>query len=149
VHYFERPSDEQVNRLLNEATILLQTSKQEGFCLPPLEAMAAGAVAVCTDANGNRDFCRDDENCLAPATRSASALASAIPRVLVDSELRSLLIREGRRTAAEFAWPGKLDELDRRYRAIAAEAAMCRASLGGRESTHPDEVLTDGGSPRQ
>ena len=40
---YERPSDEGVNELFNEATVFVQTSTHEGFCLPPLEAMATGA----------------------------------------------------------------------------------------------------------
>jgi glycosyltransferase involved in cell wall biosynthesis len=123
VRYIERPSDEEVNRLLNEATVLLQTSKHEGFCLPPLEAMAAGAVAVCTDAHGNRDFCRDGENCLMPDDRSATQLARAISRALGDPALRERLVAEGRQTAASFAWPGKLDRLDELYRSVVADAA--------------------------
>jgi glycosyltransferase involved in cell wall biosynthesis len=126
VRYIERPSDEEVNRLLNEATILLQTSRHEGFCLPVLEAMAAGAVAVCTDANGNRDFCRDGENCLMPGDRKPAALSAAVRRALADPELRSRLADAGRATAREFAWPGKLDALDRHFRGIAAEAASGR-----------------------
>ena len=62
--YFERPSDERVNELFNQATVFVQTSRHEGFCLPLLEAMAAGTPVVSTDAHGNRDFCRDGENCL-------------------------------------------------------------------------------------
>ena len=62
--YVEAPTDAGVNELLNQATVFVQTSMHEGFCLPPLEAMAAGAPVVCTDANGNRDFCVDGQNCL-------------------------------------------------------------------------------------
>ena len=61
------PSDAEVNELLNTATVFVQTSRHEGFCLPVLEAMATGIPVVCTDAHGNRDFCRDGENCLMPA----------------------------------------------------------------------------------
>ena len=64
--YVDRPSDEDVNELFNEATVFVQTSTHEGFCLPPLEAMATGGAVVCTDAHGNRDFCVDGENCLMP-----------------------------------------------------------------------------------
>ena len=49
--------------------MFVQTSAHEGFCLPPLEAMATGGAVVCTDAHGNRDFCRDGENCLVPEAR--------------------------------------------------------------------------------
>ena len=40
--YVTAPTDEGVNELLNQATVFVQTSVHEGFCLPPLEAMAAG-----------------------------------------------------------------------------------------------------------
>ena len=59
--YVERPSDEGVNELFNQATVFVQTSTHEGFCLPPLEAMATGGAVVCTDAHGNRDFCVDGD----------------------------------------------------------------------------------------
>ena len=56
----------EVNELLNQATVFLQTSTHEGFCLPVLESMATGGAVVCTDAHGNRDYCVDGVNCLMP-----------------------------------------------------------------------------------
>lgn len=123
VRYIERPSDQEVNRLLNEATVLLQTSLHEGFCLPVLEAMAAGAVAVCTDAHGNRDFCRHEENCLMPSGRSAAMLARAIRRLLDDPALRRRLATGGFETARDYAWAHRLDRLHELYCSIAADAA--------------------------
>ncbi len=83
MRYVESPSDEQVNELFNRATVFVQTSTHEGFCLPPLEAMATGGAVVCTDAHGNRDFCVDGENCLMPEPDRDSvsaALARALDR---------------------------------------------------------------------
>jgi GT2 family glycosyltransferase len=122
VTYIERPSDDDVNRLLNQATILLQTSKHEGFCLPPLEAMAAGAAVVCTDAHGNRDFCVDRENCLMP-DRDAASVREALQRLLDDPAVRGHLAANGRATARDYGWPTKLDQLDQHYRALAASRA--------------------------
>jgi GT2 family glycosyltransferase/glycosyltransferase involved in cell wall biosynthesis len=122
VSYRVRPSDEEVNRLFNECTLFLQTSEHEGFCLPVLEAMSAGAPVVCTNAHGNVDFCVDGENCLMPASDRRS-VREAIERVLTDAALREKLREGGRRTAAEYAWPRKLDELDGYYRRLAAERA--------------------------
>ena len=118
VTYVERPSDEDINRMLNEATVLLQTSKHEGFCLPPLEAMAAGAAVVCTDANGNRDFCAHERNCLMPA-RDADSVRDALQRLLEDARLRERLTEAGRETAVAYDWRRKLDALDARYRRLA------------------------------
>src|SRR5207247_365199 len=108
----ESPSDEQVNELFNQATVLVQTSTHEGFCLPPLEAMATGCAVVCTDAHGNRDFSVDGENCLIPDPETAS-VASALSRVLRDPELRIRLGRTGEETATDYSWQLRIDALER------------------------------------
>ncbi len=108
--YVEAPSDEEVAALLSEAGVFVLTSTHEGFALPPLEAMATGGAVVCTDAHGNRDFCRDGENCLIPAANPA-AVAAALGRLLGDPDLRERLGREGITTAQDYAWPRRIDAL--------------------------------------
>jgi GT2 family glycosyltransferase len=110
MRYVESPSDEGVNELFNEATVFVQTSTHEGFCLPPLEAMATGGAVVCTDAHGNRDFCVDGENCLMPEPDRDSVTA-ALARVLADPQLRERLGRAGEETARHYAWERRIDAL--------------------------------------
>ena len=109
--YVERPTDDDVNALLNQATVFVQTSSHEGFCLPVLEAMAAGTPVVCTDAHGNRDFCTDGANCLMPEANPV-AVAQAITRLLEHPPLRARLAAAGRTTAAQYAWPERIDGLE-------------------------------------
>lgn len=123
--YVAAPSDEAVNRLLNEATVFVQTSIHEGFCLPALEAMATGAAVVCTDADGNRDFCSDGENCLMPEP-SVESVRDAIARLLADEELRRRLGEAGRRTAQDYAWDKRIDELEAFLTALAPIPASAR-----------------------
>jgi GT2 family glycosyltransferase len=111
IRYVTAPSDVEVNRLFNQATVFVQTSLHEGFCLPPLEAMATGGAVVCTDAHGNRDFCSDNENCLMPAPEPAK-VAAAIERLLADSALRERLGAAGRASAADYAWERRIDALE-------------------------------------
>jgi GT2 family glycosyltransferase/glycosyltransferase involved in cell wall biosynthesis len=111
MRHVESPDDEQVNELFNEATVFVQTSTHEGFALPPLEAMATGCAVVCTDAHGNRDFCRDGENCLMPEP-SIEAVSAALGRLLGDRELRERLGRAGIETAADYAWERRIDALE-------------------------------------
>jgi glycosyltransferase involved in cell wall biosynthesis len=125
VTYHRLPSDAEVNRLLNTCTVFLQTSRHEGFCLPILEAMAAGAPVVCTDAHGNRDFCRDGVNCLMP-DENPRAVREALDAVLRDGALRERLRAGGRETARAFALERKLDELDAFYRELAERRASGR-----------------------
>jgi GT2 family glycosyltransferase len=119
VRYVTAPTDAEVNELFNQATVFVQTSIHEGFCLPALESMATGGAVVCTDAHGNRDFCADGENCLIPESEAA-AVASAIGRLLTDAELRHLLGREGLGTASDYAWQRRIDALESFLTEVAA-----------------------------
>jgi glycosyltransferase involved in cell wall biosynthesis len=112
IRYVVSPSDAEVNELFNQATVFVQTSHHEGFCLPPLESMATGGAVVCTDAHGNRDFCRDGENCLMPQART-QPVSAALAKLLGDAQLRERLGRAGIETAADYAWPRRIDALER------------------------------------
>jgi GT2 family glycosyltransferase len=127
VRYVESPSDAEVNRLFNQATVFVQTSTHEGFCLPALEAMAAGCAVVCTDAHGNRDFCEDGTNCLVPE-REIGSVSRAIARLLRDNGLRERLGRAGIETAADYAWSRRIDALERFLDEVARPR---RATRGG------------------
>ena len=126
----ERPSDERVNELFNEATVFVQTSIHEGFCLPLLEAMAVGTPVVSTDAHGNRDFCRHEENCLI-ADSDPEAVSRALQRILADAALRARLTSAGLETAADYAWERRIDRLERFLGEVAATAPRRSAAPRG------------------
>ena len=129
--YFERPSDERVNELFNEATVFVQTSIHEGFCLPLLEAMAAGTPVVSTDAHGNRDFCRHEENCLIADADPEAVSAARSAAILGDARLRSRLVAAGLETAAGYAWERRIDQLERFFLEVAATAPQRSAAPRG------------------
>ncbi len=118
VRYVSTPSDEEVNELFNQATVFLQTSTHEGFCLPALEAMATGGAVVCTDAHGNRDYCVDGVNCLMPDATPA-AVTAALRRALDDPGLRRRLGEAGRTTAAGYDWATRINALERFFYTVA------------------------------
>jgi GT2 family glycosyltransferase/glycosyltransferase involved in cell wall biosynthesis len=126
VRYVDSPDDERVNELFCRATVFVQTSTHEGFALPPLEAMAAGAAVVCTDAHGNRDFCIDGVNCLMPEATPA-AVSAALARLLGDPELRARLARAGLQTAQEYAWERRIDDLEAFFERVAESRRMALA----------------------
>jgi GT2 family glycosyltransferase len=111
IRYVTAPSDEEVNTLFNQATVFLQTSDHEGFCLPVLEAMAAGCPVVCTDAHGNRDYCEDGRNCLMPRA-DVQPVTAAISRLMTEVELRERLTRGGITTAGRYGWSERIDALE-------------------------------------
>ncbi len=133
MRYVESPSDEQVAELLAQATVLVQTSTHEGFCLPPLESMATGGAVVCTDAHGNRDFCVDGENCLMPAP-DVEAVGAALARILGDSELRERLGRAGIETARDYSWDKRIDALEAFLERVAQPRRISLSAIVGAEA---------------
>jgi hypothetical protein len=51
---------------------------EEGFYMPGLEAMAAGAVVISSDAGGNRAYCRFGENCVEVGFEDAKGYIGAL-----------------------------------------------------------------------
>jgi GT2 family glycosyltransferase len=123
--YFRAPSDEQVNELMNRSTVFIQTSRHEGFCLPLLEAMAAGTPVVCTDAHGNRDFCVDRVNCLM-VEPEPEAVANAVARLFSSPKLRQSLVEQGRTTAAEYLWERRIDALEEYFLELSQDTSRAR-----------------------
>lgn len=113
--YVTTPDNATVNRLYNEATCFVQTSRHEGFSLPIIEAMAAGCPVIATDSHGNRGFCHDGVNCLMVEQDDDAGLARAIERLMADPALQERLRIAGLETAAAFTWAAIFDELEDFY----------------------------------
>jgi len=119
ISYEKRPSDREVNVLYNTATAFVQTSRHEGFCLPILEAMAAGAPVVCTDAHGNRDFCEDGKNCLMVEHDDVAQLTKKLEQLFSNKGLRNKLREEGLKTAQKYRWPVVIKKVEAFYEEVA------------------------------
>lgn len=59
--YIAYPSREELRTMMGRCHVWLAMSEQEGLHIPPMEAMACGAVPICTDIGGMRDYCLDRE----------------------------------------------------------------------------------------
>lgn len=119
IEYVVKPTDAQINDLYNRATVFVQTSRHEGFCLPILEAMAAGCPVITTDSHGNRDFCYDGVNCIVVEQDDTEGLAAAIRKVLGDPALQQKLRVAGLKTAQDYTWQVVAKKLEARYLALA------------------------------
>ncbi len=103
--------------LYRDAEVVLLPSLYEGFGLPALEALAAGAPLVCSDlpvlhevAGGAALYASPDE---------PEELADRVAGLLADPELARELRERGRHRAAEFSW----QRAARRTAAVWFEAA--------------------------
>ena len=78
------PRNDYLDRLSQARIAVTLPRPTEGFYLPALEAMGCGALVVCPDCIGNRDFCNDGINCFRPAY-DTNAIIAAIYKALAFS----------------------------------------------------------------
>lgn len=91
----------------------------EGFYLPALEAMANGAVVVCPDVHGNRDFCIPGSTCIRPRRYVDRSIVAAARRVVDDPALAGELRRNGYVMAARHSVECQRDRVVRIATAVA------------------------------
>jgi len=84
------------------AAVFVFPSIYEGFGLPPLEAMAAGAPVVTSNTSSLPEVVGDAALLIDPL--DATAIARAMGRVLNEPELRQTLIRRGHERVKAFSW---------------------------------------------
>jgi phosphatidylinositol alpha-mannosyltransferase len=90
----------------------------ESFGIVLLEAMAAGVPVVASDIPGFRSVLKDGRQGRLVPANDAFALADALGPLLSNDRLRAAMAREGRATAAEYAWPVVGERIETLYRSV-------------------------------
>jgi glycosyltransferase involved in cell wall biosynthesis len=84
-------SGDKKNKLLQEATIMVSPSYNEGQSISILESMMAGLPVICTAVGGNEYLLGQPKTGLTVPAKDVDSLAAAIIRLLQDKELRDRL----------------------------------------------------------
>jgi glycosyltransferase involved in cell wall biosynthesis len=110
--------DEDLASLYGAATVFCYPSLYEGFGLPVLEAMAAGAVVVTSDVSSLPEVGGEAVAYVDP--ENERSIAAALERLLSLPEERTRLAELARSRAAEYSWDrvarAILDEVERAAR---------------------------------
>lgn len=91
-----RVSEAEKLRLLGEAAVVAAPSRYEGFGIPLIEALAAGAPVVTTDVTAGNEVIAHERNGLLTPYGDVPALAAAIVRLLRDRNFAADLAAAGR-----------------------------------------------------
>jgi glycosyltransferase involved in cell wall biosynthesis len=112
----ERETEARVAELLSESEIFLALGRNEGFGLPPIEAMASGCVIAGFEADGGRDYATP-KNGFWQSTEDNSAVVDGIAAALdqIDTEdgrrARQAMLQQGFKTAAQYSFASMEEDL--------------------------------------
>jgi N-acetyl-alpha-D-glucosaminyl L-malate synthase BshA len=101
--------------VLEKSEVLILPSREEGFGLVLLEAMAAGVPVVATRVGGIIEIVEDGYSGILVEKEDSRGLAEGIVRVLENGELRDALSRHGREVVKKFSWKRMGSEVDKIY----------------------------------
>ena len=111
-------SDEEDARLLVQSTALVTASREEGFGLPVIEAMAQGVPVAVSDIPIFREIAADAAEYFDP--EDPESIAEAVTR-LTDAERWAELSAAGQRQSQVFDWAKSADSLVELIRDVAAK----------------------------
>lgn len=102
VRFLGRVDDNELISLYQNATAFVFPSFYEGFGIPPLEAQACGCPVISSNKASMPEVLNDSVLYFDPYDNTA--MAEAMKRVIVESELRDNLITAGLANVKRFSW---------------------------------------------
>jgi glycosyltransferase involved in cell wall biosynthesis len=118
------PRAEPVDRYFDADIFAFPSLSDEGFGIPPVEAMAAGTPVVATRSGGVVETVKDGEPGVLIPKNDASALARALLELLENDTARETIGRAGRKRALDyFTWDRVAESMYGRYRALCNAAS--------------------------
>jgi glycosyltransferase involved in cell wall biosynthesis len=102
VLYLGYVPDNELGKFYNLASLFVYPSFYEGFCLPPLEAMACGCPVIVSNAASLPEVCGEAAFYVDP--NDIGSIARGMDRVLKDETLRKSMIAKGLERSRLFSW---------------------------------------------
>ena len=111
VEYHCRPAETEIPAIYRAASVWLFTSREEGFGLPVLEAMASGVPVVATPAGAAPEIVTDENGAL--VGHSVDEIADAAERILAKSAADwAAMSTAASATARKRGWKEAADEFE-------------------------------------
>ena len=108
VRWIGRVSDPDLLCLLKGAELFVYPSLEEGFGLPPLEAMALGVPVLASDCGAILEV---SKNGAAITKTDSDSIGLAIELLLGSHKKRDDLVKKGKKHVATFTWKASVEQL--------------------------------------
>ncbi len=119
VRFFGFVPDKTLAVLYRLARVFVFPSLYEGFGLPPLEAMASGTPVITSNVSSLPEVVGDAALLIDPL--DPRAIADAMRKVLMDSDLRETLRQKGFERVREFSWERSVRRVREIYGEVLAD----------------------------
>lgn len=105
INYIVNPTQEDIVKIYNRASIFISTSILEGFGLPGLEALACGCALVTTDSLGVREYAKEGITALMSEPQKPKKIADNILYLINNQDKRHELALNGHNYVLDkFTW---------------------------------------------
>lgn len=104
IKYYYQPKAEVLKKLFCETDIFLFSSLEEGFGIPPMEAMAAGCAVIATDTGAVREYAQDKETALIVPPGDEEAMTTALIKMIENIEERMRIGQAAKEAIKKFSW---------------------------------------------
>jgi len=106
-------SDEKLQTIYSLADVFVFPSFQEGFGVPPLEAMACGCPVVCSNVTSLPEVVGDAGILLDP--KDIDEFAKSVTKVLLNNDFAKQLQAKGLERVKTFSWNDIVSETEKIY----------------------------------
>lgn len=108
--YYQNPKKEELRNLYQQADLFIFPSREEGWGLTPLEAMACGCPVVGTNVGCMTELGVDGKNVLLSEPGDVNGMVMNIKKLIGDPELMKKLSANGLKTVSELSWKQSADK---------------------------------------
>ena len=112
-------SDDEIIEIFDKSYCFISTSSNEGFGLPPLEALSRNCIPIIGEAGGNATFSQNLYNCLTYDTQKNNHLSNTLKKLYENDDLAVFLKKNFNTTLTQHTekyisnkWKSLIIELD-------------------------------------
>ena len=102
--FFYKVPYEKVSEVYEKCDILIKSSRLESFSFPPLEMMATGGYCIVAQNSGNKEYLKNEENCLLYKLGDIDGAVKCIEKIISNIDLQQHLYEKGLETAKKRDW---------------------------------------------
>ena len=120
-NYWRYPSVAKARELYNRSKVWFVPSRNEGFCLPILEAMACGCAVVSTENDAAPTLIDHGRNGLLVPVGDVEGFLNYIELLVKDETLRRKMVAEGLQTVRQYTWENAVTRMEACLRRVTEE----------------------------